>query len=45
MRDAGIDSTVRMKIIGHATDAMDRRYGIVDLANIQEAGKSLEEAG
>ena len=34
LRNEGIPQAVRMKIMGHKTDAMDRRYGIVDLADV-----------
>lgn len=34
MRDEGIPKEVRKAVIGHKTDDMDRRYGIVDLQNI-----------
>lgn len=35
MRNRRIPQSVRMKIIGHKTDSMDRRYGIVDLADVE----------
>ena len=37
MRDAGLPQGIRMRIMGHKTTAMDRRYGIVDLSDIQIA--------
>ena len=35
MRNEGIPQSVRIKLIGHKTDAMDRRYDIVDLADLE----------
>jgi integrase len=37
MRDAGLPQSLRMRIMGHKTASMDRRYGIVDLTDIQIA--------
>jgi integrase len=37
MRDSGTPQGVRMKITGHKTDSMDRRYGIVDKENLDIA--------
>ena len=37
MRDAGLLQPMRTKITGHKTASMDRRYGIVDLTDIQIA--------
>jgi integrase len=34
LRNDGVSQTLRMKVIGHTTDHMDRRYGIVDLQDI-----------
>jgi integrase len=42
MRKAGIDQAVRMKISGHKTDSMERRYDIMDATDILEAGKKAE---
>lgn len=36
MRKAGVDHGVRMQIIGHKTQAMDRRYNIVDEEDIRQ---------
>ena len=36
MRKAGVDQGVRMQIIGHKTQAMDRRYNIVDEEDIRQ---------
>jgi integrase len=44
MRDAGLPLRMRMKIMGHKTASMDRRYGIVDLTDIQIA-RELPEGG
>ena len=41
MRDAGLPQPMRMKIMGHKTASMDRRYGIVDLTDIQIARELL----
>jgi integrase len=35
MRNENIPQAVRMRVMGHKTDAMDRRYGIVDLADVE----------
>jgi integrase len=43
MRRAGVPQVVRMKISGHKTDSMERRYNIVDADDINIA-KSLMEA-
>jgi integrase len=41
MRKAGIDSSIRKKISGHKTDSMERRYNIIDTADIKAAGRQL----
>jgi integrase len=41
MRRAGVAMTVIMKISGHKTEAMHLRYNIVDLDDIQEAGRLM----
>ncbi len=43
MRRAGVPQVVRMKISGHKTDSMERRYNIVDADDISIA-KALMEA-
>ncbi len=43
MRRAGVPQVVRMKISGHKTDSMERRYNIVDADDISIA-KALVEA-
>jgi integrase len=43
MRRAGVSQVVRMKISGHKTDSMERRYNIVDTDDITSA-KALMEA-
>jgi integrase len=37
LRDAGVPQTVRMRVLGHKTDSMDRRYGISDRADMDVA--------
>ena len=41
MRKAGIEQSLRMKISGHKTDSMERRYNIVDVEDIKEAAAKL----
>jgi hypothetical protein len=45
MRRAGVPQVVRMKITGHKTDSMDRRYGIVDTEDIELARGLMERLG
>jgi integrase len=42
MRRARVSQVVRMRITGHRTDSMERRYNIVDVDDIKTA-KSLME--
>ena len=42
MRRAGVPQVVRMRITGHRTDSMERRYNIVDVEDIRSAKKLLE---
>jgi integrase len=42
MRRAGIPQVVRMKISGHRTDSMERRYNIVDAEDLNVAKTLLE---
>jgi integrase len=44
MRRDGVPQVVRMKISGHKTDSMERRYNIVDTEDINSA-KALMQAG
>jgi hypothetical protein len=37
MRRDGVPQVVRMKISGHKTDSMERRYNIVDVDDIRIA--------
>lgn len=42
MRRAGVSQVVRMRITGHRTDAMERRYNIVDIEDIRAAKELME---
>lgn len=44
MRRDGVPQVVRMKISGHKTDSMERRYNIIDSDDIKIA-KSFMQAG
>jgi len=44
MRRAGVPQVVRMRITGHRTDSMERRYNIVDVDDIRTAKALMEEA-
>ena len=37
MRRAGVPQVIRMKISGHKTDSMERRYNIVDVEDLNLA--------
>jgi len=43
MRRAGVPQVVRMKISGHKTDSMERRYSIVDDADLEDAKCRMEQ--
>jgi integrase len=43
MRRAGVPQVVRMKISGHKTDSMERRYNIVDNEDLSSAAKLMEQ--
>jgi len=43
MRRAGIPQVVRMKISGHRTDSMERRYNIVDAEDLNVAKALMEQ--
>lgn len=42
MRRAGVSQAVRMKISGHKTDSMERRYNIIDTDDIAVAKAQME---
>ncbi|HLG95246.1 MAG TPA: site-specific integrase [Bryobacteraceae bacterium] len=42
MRRAGVSQVVRMRITGHRTDSMERRYNIVDTDDIKTAKTLME---
>jgi integrase len=42
MRRAGVPQVVRMRITGHRTDSMERRYNIVDVDDIKSAKALME---
>lgn len=42
MRRAGISQVVRMRISGHRTDSMERRYNIVDVEDLRTAKELME---
>lgn len=42
MRRAGIPQVIRMKISGHKTDSMERRYNIVDAEDLNMARELLQ---
>jgi integrase len=44
MRRAGVPQVVRMRITGHRTDSMERRYNIVDVEDIQSAKVLMERS-
>src|SRR5260370_625636 len=44
MRRAGVSQVVRMRITGHRTDSMERRYNIVDVEDIKAAKELLEKS-
>jgi integrase len=45
MRRAGVPQVVRMRITGHRTDSMERRYNIVDVDDIRTAKQLMERSG
>jgi integrase len=44
MRRAGVPQVVRMRITGHRTDSMERRYNIVDVDDIRTAKALMERS-
>jgi hypothetical protein len=45
MRRAGVPQVVRMRISGHRTDSMERRYNIVDDEDVLLAKSLMEKLG
>ena len=43
MRRAGVPQVVRMRISGHRTDSMERRYNIVDVDDIKAAKELMQK--
>jgi integrase len=43
MRRAGVPQVVRMRITGHRTDSMERRYNIVDIDDITSARQLMQK--
>lgn len=43
MRRAGVAQVVRMRITGHRTDSMERRYNIVDIDDIKSAKELMQQ--
>ena len=44
MRRAGVPQVMRMRISGHRTDSMERRYNIVDVDDIRSARQLMEKS-
>ena len=44
MRRAGVSQVVRMRITGHRTDSMERRYNIVDVEDLKAAKMLMERS-
>jgi hypothetical protein len=42
MRRAGVAQVIRIRITGHRTDSMERRYNIVDIEDIRSAKELME---
>jgi len=42
MRRAGVSQVVRMRITGHRTDSMERRYNVVDVEDLKVAKTLIE---
>lgn len=45
MRRAGVPQVVRMRISGHRTNSMERRYNIVDIEDISAAREMMQNRG
>jgi integrase len=43
MRRSGVPQVVRMRITGHRTDSMERRYNIVDIEDIRSAKELMQQ--
>jgi hypothetical protein len=44
MRRAGVPQVIRIKISGHKTDSMERRYNIVDTEDLSIAKEFMERS-
>ena len=44
LRRAGVSQVVRMRITGHRTDSMERRYNIVDVEDLKAAKTLMERS-
>lgn len=42
MKKAGVSQVLRIKISGHKTDSMERRYNIVDVEDLAQARELME---
>jgi hypothetical protein len=42
MRRTGVPQVARMRITGHRTDSMERRYNIVDIEDLKSAKELMQ---